>query len=117
MDAAAKESVPCMKLSFRERAAWVSLLVPFSAGVIICAIYFFAPFEDHNISAVLGVLGFTFLSLVISLVLGIISLSGFQQHRRRLTAWIAGIGVLASGVCGLVVVVLFAIIFFDVDGR
>jgi len=117
MDASAKEFEPCMKLSFRERAAWISLLVSFSAGIVICAIYFLAPFEDETIPAVLGVLVFTFLGLVVSLAFGIASLIRFQQHRRSLTKWLAWIGVLASGLCGLVVVVLFTIIFFNVDGR
>jgi hypothetical protein len=81
--------------SFFAAAAWCSIFIPISTALIAYLITSSARdprFRDE-------VLGFEMLFLIFSLLLGIVSLCGFQQHSRKLTLLIALIGVLAS--CGL----------------
>lgn len=63
-------------------------------AAIVGAICFLPLFEGEDL---LGAYIFFFCGLVIALILGVISLFGFRQHRRTLTLWVATIGVFASG--------------------
>ncbi len=86
-------------LSFLEKAAWLSLLTPLFA--LLSPLIFLHAFYTYPSEFFIC----AFLVMAASFSLGLNSLFRYKQHQRRLTVWIASIGVLFSGV--LVIVALF----------
>lgn len=76
---------------FFERAAWISIVTPLLAA--ISPLLFLNTFESNPPVLFAGISIVTALSLLC----GIVSLFGYKRHRRKLTLWIAGVGVLMSG--------------------
>lgn len=89
--------------SFFTKAAWFSLIVPFSAPVVwFCVL---AATSRLDLPAMTS-----FFILLSSLALGIASLFGVRRHGRKRIVWKAAIGIVASVVLGY-----FALAFWSMS--
>lgn len=102
MDETTKGLANKSKMSSFDWAAWFSFVTPLAAAAITFGLFLAANYSHSNSLSIKnligGVLGCEFLMLFVSLILGVVSLFGIQQHKRKLTLWIALFGILASGV-------------------
>jgi len=95
---------PRSTISFFEVAAWISLFIATLLVVTIGAQEFIGLPEGD---ALLFVEEFWFFGLATGFILGVVSLLGFRRHRRKLTLWIALVGVLVGGGLAAVEVAFF----------
>ena len=96
MEETRKDMADNSKMSSFDRAAWFSLITPLAAATITFGLFLAANYSLSIKNLIGGVLGCEFLMLFVSLILGVVSLFGIQQHRRKLTLWIALFGILAN---------------------
>jgi hypothetical protein len=110
MNATHKDVQPRSTISFFEIAAWFSFAIATCLAGTVGAQLSFGLFEGDGLGLVEE---FWFFGFATCFVLGVISLIGFRQHRRKLTLWIASAGVFIGGGLAAAVVAFFIYLFLN----
>jgi hypothetical protein len=95
------------KRTFYDQVAWCCFLTPVVTPAVVCAALYVAN-RLHYDNFISPIFAGEFFILVVGVLLGIVSLLGLGRHTRRVSLWIALMGIVVGFGVGYADLVLLA---------